>query len=59
MGQQGWIDDVDLWLYFLDSRNSTAHTYNAHEALRVFKATEKFAIECRDLLNNFKTEILK
>jgi uncharacterized protein YutE (UPF0331/DUF86 family) len=42
MAAQGWIDDAELWLHFLELRNQTVHNYNLAVAERVFSGTQRF-----------------
>lgn len=39
----GWINDEELWLDMLMSRNKMSHTYNAAEAIHVFDRLSDYA----------------
>ena len=57
LGQQGWIDDVDEWLGFLEARNLTSHTYEENSAEEVFESAKRFYPRAETLLHRLKKEI--
>jgi len=57
LGQQGWIDDVDEWLGFLEARNLTSHTYEENSAEEVFESAKRFCPKADALLQRLKKEI--
>lgn len=57
LGHQGWIDDVDEWLGFLEARNLTSHTYEENSAEEVFESSQRFSPRAEALLQRLKKEI--
>ncbi|MDA1317444.1 MAG: HI0074 family nucleotidyltransferase substrate-binding subunit [bacterium] len=41
-GNTGIIDNVELWMTFLESRNMTVHTYNEATANEVYEKAKEF-----------------
>lgn len=50
------IDDVGKWMGYHDSRNETAHSYDADVAQEVFEVSIKFLPSAETLLNNLKAK---
>ena len=44
-----WIDEEDIWLDMLTSRNKMSHTYKAAEALKVFSKLPSYAVAFENL----------
>jgi nucleotidyltransferase substrate binding protein (TIGR01987 family) len=51
LGQQVWIQDIELWMHFLDSRNQTSHAYNEKIADQVYEVAKQFILEVKPLLS--------
>jgi hypothetical protein len=39
---EGWIQDVDAWMAFIEARNLTSHSYKHAIAEEVFKSAKGF-----------------
>jgi nucleotidyltransferase substrate binding protein (TIGR01987 family) len=52
---QGWIDDEELWLDMLASRNRMSHTYEAGEALTVYEKLGSYVSPLQQLCRNLDT----
>lgn len=39
---EGWIQDVDAWMAFIEARNLTSHSYKNDIAETVFKSAKNF-----------------
>lgn len=57
LGQQGWIDDVELWFAFLEARNTSSHTYEQKVAEKVFAAAKAFCREGQRLLHTLQSKV--
>jgi len=44
-----WINEEDVWLDMLTSRNKMSHTYNATEALKIFSELPSYAVAFENL----------
>jgi nucleotidyltransferase substrate binding protein (TIGR01987 family) len=53
LGQQGLIDNVNLWIDFIDSRNETSHLYEDDVAKLVYSKVEFFYVEAEKLYSKF------
>lgn len=53
LGQQSLIDDVNLWIDFIDSRNETSHLYEEDVAKLVYSKVESFYLEAEKLYSKF------
>ena len=53
--QQGWIDDAEKWLAFLNARNSASHAYEEKIAVAVFGQARDFAGACRVFLERLRS----
>jgi len=51
--QQGLIEYSDQWLYYVELRNQTAHSYNESEAQRIFEELPEAARALRRLREAF------
>ena len=56
LGQQRWIENIDLWMEFLDYRNLTTHTYNEKTAEQVYEGAKRFLPECKLLIETMKLQ---
>ncbi len=54
MARSNLINDPELWLSFIDSRNETSHAYDEDVAKKVFTNIQKFIPEVQILINNLK-----
>ncbi len=54
--KEGLIQDADLWLQFLKSRNLTVHTYNQKVAEEVFKDAQRFPEFAKQLLHKLESD---
>lgn len=45
----GWIDEEEVWLDMLTSRNKMSHTYSASSALKVFGKLPEYAVAINQL----------
>ena len=45
-----WIDNEEVWLDMLNSRNLMAHTYNAATALKIYKNLKSYLPELKKLI---------
>lgn len=50
------IDDVEKWMEYHESRNETAHSYDADVAQEVFETAIKFLQNAETLLENLKAK---
>lgn len=48
------IPDVDLWVQYHESRNSTSHIYDEEKAMMVYRATREFAHDAQRLLRELE-----
>ena len=48
----GWLQDEEIWLEMLSSRNKMSHTYSAEEALDVFDKLPAYADAFQQLVEN-------
>ncbi len=53
----GWLQDEDVWLDMLSSRNKMSHTYSAEEALEVFDKLPAYAVALQKLVENLVCNI--
>ncbi len=53
---QNWIDDETIWLKMLQARNLMTHTYDAHDALKVYTLLSEFLAELVNLHQKLKEE---
>jgi nucleotidyltransferase substrate binding protein (TIGR01987 family) len=56
MAQNGFIEDVDLWFDFLESRNLSSHTYDQVLAEKVFASAQLFLPEGKKLEAKIKSK---
>ena len=54
MGQNGFVDDVVLWLNAIDHRNLSVHTYNEELANQVYQFAKSFANEFDKLISKLE-----
>lgn len=54
MGQNGFIDDVSLWIDAIDNRNLSVHTYNEELANKIYDFIKSFAPEFEKLLGELE-----
>lgn len=54
MAQQKLIENPDLWMDFIESRNLSSHTYKEEIAERVFQSAKSFHLECKKLIAKIK-----
>ena len=47
--KNGWLEEDDIWLDMLASRNKMAHTYNAKSALNVYERLPPYYIALKAL----------
>ena len=59
LAQQGFLENAEGWLTFLNARNYTSHTYNEAVAMWVFSQCEPFAQAAEKLLAKLKDELKK
>ncbi len=50
----GWIQNEDVWLEMLEARNRMSHTYDTHEALKVYTSLAGFLPELQKLSRSLK-----
>lgn len=46
----GWIEDEEMWLDMLSSRNKMSHTYSAEDAIDIFEKLPSYATALRKLV---------
>lgn len=51
----GWIQNEEIWLQMLEARNKMSHTYDTHEALKVYASLAGFLPELQKLCKLLKT----
>ncbi|MFH1761733.1 MAG: HI0074 family nucleotidyltransferase substrate-binding subunit [bacterium] len=49
-----WIENEELWLDMLDSRNRMPHTYDADYAFEVYSSISSYLPEFKKLLSNLE-----
>jgi nucleotidyltransferase substrate binding protein (TIGR01987 family) len=54
MARSNLINNPELWLTFIDSRNETSHAYDEDIAKKVFINIQKFIPEIQILINNLQ-----
>jgi nucleotidyltransferase substrate binding protein (TIGR01987 family) len=54
-GKVGWIDDVEVWLQYLDIRIRTTHVYSKEQVDDFFKSIKIFPSFARALLVKLKS----
>lgn len=54
MARNNLIQNPDVWLAFIDSRNETSHAYDEDIAAKVFVSIQKFVPEALILLKNLE-----
>jgi nucleotidyltransferase substrate binding protein (TIGR01987 family) len=52
---QEWLDDEELWLGMLASRNRMSHTYAAHQALNVYEKLTSYILPLQKLFEKLKS----
>lgn len=52
--QSGLIENVEIWLDFLDARNQASHVYDQMMADSVYEAAKKFLPEAEKLVQKLK-----
>lgn len=52
--QSGLIEDVEVWLDFLDARNLASHVYDEAAASSVYEIVKKFLPEAEKLVQKLK-----
>ncbi len=52
--QLGLIENVEIWLNFLDARNQASHVYDQTAADSVYEAIKKFLPEVEKLIRKLK-----
>jgi nucleotidyltransferase substrate binding protein (TIGR01987 family) len=50
----GWIQNEEIWLQMLEARNKMSHTYDTHEALKVYSLLKSFLPELQSLCRSLK-----
>ncbi|NBX18193.1 MAG: hypothetical protein EBR09_12595 [Proteobacteria bacterium] len=54
--QQKLISDFELWVLFLEARNSTSNNYDETNAEKVYQVALRFILEAQALLANLKKD---
>ena len=53
----GWVQEEDVWLDMLSSRNKMSHTYSVESALSVFDKLSGYISSLQDLASNLEEQI--
>ena len=56
MAQNGYIDDIEIWLMAIDQRNLSSHTYNEDLAEKVYAFIVKFYPYVQKLVLKLESE---
>ena len=51
---EGWIENVDAWLAFIEARNLTSHSYKQNIANQVFEAAKDFPVHVDKLIQHLR-----
>ena len=54
-GKSNLLDNVEIWIEFLNNRNLIAHTYNQETADKVYNTAQKMPKEVNKILENIKS----
>jgi len=57
MGKDGLIEDVDVWLNYIELRNLSTHTYQELLAEKVYQACPLFLLDVKKLLDKMQSRI--
>jgi nucleotidyltransferase substrate binding protein (TIGR01987 family) len=55
----GWINEEDVWLDMLMSRNKMSHTYNAAAALTIYDKLPEYLVALKQLVAQLNLQFLQ